>query len=91
VLQLRLSVLSHCRVTILSTTKMDTCNTSNMSTTSNMASMGFICQMLQRTPGTVRRAIEDLRITPTVVINTRAHYADEDVERIREHIERESK
>jgi hypothetical protein len=60
-----------------------------MDATQDLSSMGFICQTLQRSPGAIRKAIEAMGITPTVIINGRAHYSDEDVEAIREHLKRE--
>jgi hypothetical protein len=51
----------------------------------SISSIGQICATLQRPYGTIRKAIESLRISPVLVINMVAHYADEDVERLREH------
>lgn len=54
--------------------------------TQSISSVGQICSTLQRPYGTVRKAIERLGITPVLIINLVAHYADEDVERLREHL-----
>jgi hypothetical protein len=59
-----------------------------MSTATSISSIGHICSTLQRPYGTIRKALEALQITPTVVINCVAHYSDDDVERLREHLER---
>lgn len=60
-----------------------------MSTTQSLTTLGCLCQMLQRSPDTIRKAMQELSITPAMIINMRAHYADEDVERIREHLARQ--
>ena len=52
----------------------------------SISSIGQICSTLQRPYGTVRKAIESLGITPVLVINMVAHYADEDVERLRDYL-----
>jgi hypothetical protein len=52
----------------------------------SISSIGQICSTLQRPYGTVRKAIESLGVTPVLVINMVAHYSDEDVERLREHL-----
>ena len=53
----------------------------------SISSLGQICSTLQRPYGTLRKAIEELGITPVLVINMVAHYSDEDVERLREYLD----
>jgi hypothetical protein len=55
-----------------------------MNATQSLSSIGFICQTLQKPYGAIRKAIEELGISPVMVMNCVAHYADDDVERIRE-------
>ena len=60
-----------------------------MSTATCISSVGHICAALQRPYGTIRKAIEELGLTPAVIINMVAHYADDDVEKIREHLQKQ--
>jgi hypothetical protein len=56
-------------------------------TSPSISSLGQICSTLQRPYGSLRKAIEELGITPVLVINMVAHYSDEDVERLGEYFQ----
>lgn len=54
-------------------------------TTTEINSIGYTCQLLQRPYGAIRKAAEQLKIVPCVHINGIAHFSDEQVEALRQH------
>jgi hypothetical protein len=59
--------------------------------TESITSIGHACAVLNRPYAIVQRAVTTLGIKPAVYINGVAHLADDDVERVRLHLDREAK
>lgn len=57
-----------------------------MLATQSITSIGHACAVLNRPFAPVQRAIAELGIRPAVTINGVVHLADEDVDRIRQHL-----
>lgn len=51
-----------------------------MSTTAELNSIGYVCQLVQRTPRAIHAAAEALGIEPTVKINGVPHYDADQLE-----------
>lgn len=54
-------------------------------TTDTINSIGHTCQILQRPFGPVKKAAEQLKLTPVLYINGIAHFSDHQVETLRRH------
>jgi hypothetical protein len=54
--------------------------------TASITSIGCLCSQLQKPYGQVRKAIELLGIKPVLIVNMVAHYSDDDVQLIAEHL-----
>lgn len=56
-----------------------------MSTTTGLYTLPFLCQLLQRTPRDVRKAITALGIAPHVTINAVAYFDDDHVDKLQKY------
>ncbi len=56
--------------------------------TRSIVSIGKACSIIQAMPTAVRAAAAELRINPELIINGVPHYAEDDVERIGQHVHR---
>lgn len=54
--------------------------------TQSLNSLGYTCQLLQRTPAQIRRACVAASIAPTVVLDGVDHFDDAAIDRIRQAI-----
>lgn len=55
-----------------------------VSASPNLVTIGRACELLHTVPACVRAAAERAGVRPALIINSRIHYAEGDVERIRE-------